>query len=104
MTDYFFGDDYSVEEKGAEKYLKDGEAKKILKEFSDAIEKMRDFSAKALEEKCRAMAAEKALKPAQIIHPTRVAISGKTQGAGLFEIMEALGKKRTIERMRKAAI
>ena len=46
---------------------------------------------------------EKNLKPAGIIHPTRIAISGKTQGAGLFEMMEVLGKEKVLERMRKAS-
>ncbi|MFC1570874.1 hypothetical protein ACFL4E_03725, partial [Candidatus Omnitrophota bacterium] len=43
------------------------------------------------------------LKPAQLIHPTRMAISGKTGGAGLFEMMELLGKDRVLERMEKCA-
>jgi glutamyl-tRNA synthetase len=64
---------------------------------------MTDFSHKALEDACRALAEEKGLKAGAIIHPTRVAISGKTTGAGLFEIMEALGKRKVIDRMRKAS-
>lgn len=103
MTDYFFGDDYSVEEKGAEKYLKPAESKSILKDFASKLEKVNEFSHKNLEETCRALAEEKGLKAGAVIHPTRVAISGKTTGAGLFEMMEALGRERVVERMRKAA-
>ena len=64
---------------------------------------MKDFSHTTIEELCRKMAGELGLKAGQVIHPTRVAISGKTTGAGLFEIMEALGKEKVLERMRKAA-
>jgi glutamyl-tRNA synthetase len=49
------------------------------------------------------MVEEKKIKAGQVIHPTRVAISGKTTGAGLFEMMEVLGKSKVIERMKKAS-
>ncbi|MCX5685852.1 MAG: glutamate--tRNA ligase [Candidatus Omnitrophica bacterium] len=103
MTDHFFTDDYSMEEKAAQKYLTSAESKNILHEFSARLEKLRDFSHSAIEETCRLMAEEKKLKAANVIHPTRVAISGKAAGAGLFEMMEVLGKSKVLERMRKAA-
>ena len=103
MTDHFFSDDYPVEEKGAAKYISNKEGKEILREFSARLEKLGDFTHSHIEEACRVMAEEKSLKPGGIIHPTRVAISGKTTGAGLFEMMEVLGRKKVIERMRKAA-
>ncbi len=103
MTDHFFSDSYSIEEKAVEKHLASAESKQTLRDFSDRLEKLSDFSHAAIEEACRALAAEKKLKAAQIIHPTRVAISGKTTGAGLFEMMEVLGRAKVLERMRKCA-
>jgi len=103
MTDHFFGDEYSVEEKGVEKYISPSGGKDILREFALRLEKINDFSHTATEEVCRRMAEEKALKAGQIIHPTRVAISGKTTGAGVFEMMEVLGKEKVLERMRSSA-
>lgn len=103
MTDFFFRDDYAIDQKGASKYLAPAEAKKILHEFTLRIERLKDFSRSAVEEECRKMAEEKSLKASQIIHPTRVAISGKTAGAGLFEIMELLGREKALKRMNKAA-
>jgi len=102
MTDHFFRDDYSVEEKGVEKYLTPPESRKILGEFVPRLEKLGDFKHAAIEEICRSMAVEMGLKVGAIIHPTRVAISGKTTGAGLFEMMEVLGRPKVIERMKKA--
>jgi hypothetical protein len=32
-----------------------------------------------------------------------MAVSGKTKGAGLFEMMEVLGRDRVLERLRRAA-
>ena len=37
------------------------------------------------------------LKPAALIHPARMAVSGKTKGAGLFEMMELLGQDESPE-------
>lgn len=102
-TDYFFSDSYAVDEKAVEKYLKRPETKDVLKQFSAALAKTSDFSAASIEKECRAMADAKKLKAGEIIHPTRVAISGKTEGAGLFEIMASLGKDKVLERLRKAA-
>ena len=104
LTDYFFSDTYSVEEKGKEKYLASADAKKILSEFAARLEKMSDFSHSVIEQECRQMAEAKGLKASQIIHPARMAISGKTSGAGLFEMMEVLGKPKVIERIKKAAV
>jgi glutamyl/glutaminyl-tRNA synthetase len=71
--------------------------------FADKLEELDGFSHEQIEDVCRKIAEERELKAAQIIHPTRVAISGKTKGAGLFEIMQVLGKDKVIERMRKAS-
>lgn len=103
MTDHFFSDTYSTETKGVEKYISTSQGKEILREFSSRLEKLSDFSHSKTEEACRAMAEETKLKAGAIIHPTRVAISGKTTGAGLFEMMEVMGKDKVIERMKKAA-
>jgi glutamyl-tRNA synthetase len=103
MTDFFFSDDYSVDKKAVEKYIAPAECKKILTGFSARVEKVGTFSRGAIEDACRAFAEENGLKAAQVIHPTRVAISGKTAGAGLFEMMEVLGREKVITRMRRAA-
>ncbi len=103
MTDLFFSDNYQVEEKGVAKHLSTQESKSILNDFAVRLEKTDDFSHKNIEEICRLMVEEKKIKAGQVIHPTRVAISGKTTGAGLFEMMEVLGKPKVIERMKKAS-
>ncbi|MFA6078406.1 MAG: glutamate--tRNA ligase [Candidatus Omnitrophota bacterium] len=103
MTDHFFSDVYSIDEKGKEKHLSSDDSRAILREFSVRLRTLNTFSHSALEEACRVMAQEKNLKAGQIIHPTRMAISGKTTGSGLFEMMEVMGKEKVIERMEKAS-
>lgn len=103
LADYFFKDDFAVDEKGKRKYLDKKENRDNLRIFADRLGTLEDFSYENIEKICREIIEEKKLKAADIIHPARMAISGKTKGAGLFEIMEVLGKKKVLERMRKAA-
>lgn len=102
-TDCFFTDDYIKEDKGYRKYLSSEEGKEILREYARKLEGLSEFSVEAIEDACRRLADEKAIKAARIIHPTRVAISGKTGGASLFEMMYIMGQKKVLERMKKAA-
>ncbi|MCQ9206853.1 MAG: glutamate--tRNA ligase [Omnitrophica bacterium] len=104
LTRCFFGDGFPTDaeaEKKREKYLKDEKTKKALTEFTAALKKLENFSSESIEKACRKVAEEYNVKPATVIHPARVAISGKTVGAGLFEMMELLGKKRVVERLGK---
>jgi glutamyl-tRNA synthetase len=43
------------------------------------------------------------IKPNKLIHPARLALSGRTIGPGLFEMMELLGKETVIRRLLYAA-
>ncbi len=61
-----------------------------------------DFAAPRIEEVFRAAAAELGVTTKHLIHPLRVALSGKTVGPGMFELIETLGKDRTLERIRRA--
>ncbi len=99
----FFSDEYEIEEKGARKYLEPEEMKANIAHFASEIERHETFSAAELEELCRRIAEKENLKPAEIIHPTRMAISGTTRGAGLFDMMEILGKEKVLERMNRAS-
>lgn len=104
LTDFFFKNDYTLDEKGQRKYLDKDECKENLRLALGELKNMGDFSHDKLEEAYRALAEKHELKVSKIIHPTRMAISGKTKGAGLFEIMELLGKETVIKRIEKAAV
>lgn len=103
LTDQFFVDEYVMDEKGKRKYLDKEPNKQNISLFADRLERLDEFSHENIESLCRTLAEENNFKPADIIHPTRMAISGKTRGAGLFEMMELLGKEKVIERLRKTA-
>src|SRR5690554_3332777 len=79
-----------------------GETRELLAAALKALEGVEDFSAAALEEVLRGLAAELGIKPGPLFMPIRVAITGRTATPGLFETMEAIGKPRVLQRIRAA--
>ncbi len=100
MTDCFFRDDFAVEEEGKKKYLDKPENIENIRTVADRLEKLEEFMSTNIESVFRELADERHLKAASLIHPARLAISGKTSGAGLFEMMELLGKQKVLIRLR----
>jgi len=102
LSDYFFTEDFALEEKGYRKYLSKESNRNNIKLFAEKLEEIDDFKHENIEEICRTLAEKNNFKAAEIIHPARMAISGKTRGAGLFETMELLGKTKVIDRLKKS--
>jgi glutamyl-tRNA synthetase len=103
LTESFFKDDFSIEADGKKKYLDRPESRDLLRDFAGRLETIDDFKQDSIEAVCRGLAREKGKKAADVIHPARLALTGKTRGAGLFELMEILGKDKAIRRLRVAA-
>ena len=105
LTQCFFKDDFPVDKdakKKFDKHVKDEKTKKALSEFKKELEKLKNFTKEEIEKICRALAENHGIKTAAIIHSTRVSISGKTVGAGLFEMMELLGREKVVARLERS--
>ncbi len=98
---YFFTDDYPFDEKAVEKRLKKEGVKEILEDLVQRFEKVEDFTTATLEELVKGLSQGNGMGP--WVHPIRVAVSGKQEGPGLFEMLELLGKEKTLARLRRAA-
>jgi glutamyl-tRNA synthetase len=102
MTDLFFRDDYALEPEGL-KHLEKPESREYLATLAERLAALSGFDHASIEAVFRAFVDERGIKAGQVIHPARMAVSGRTKGAGLFEMMEVLGRDRVLERMRRAA-
>jgi glutamyl-tRNA synthetase len=60
------------------------------------------FDAATLEQQLRAEAEASGLKAGALIHATRVAVTGRANSPGLFEVLELIGKDRVVQRLRAA--
>ncbi len=99
--DYFFTEDYSWEEKAHKQFEKFKDMVPGLKVLADEFEKLEDWTAEEIERIMRDVAAKLEYKPRKFFPLVRIAVSGKTVGPSLFELLEVLGKSRVIRRLRK---
>ena len=53
------------------------------------------------EESFKKLVEEEGIKMGQLAQPVRVALTGRTASPGLFEVMEVLGRERTLFRLQK---
>ncbi len=99
---YFFEDPEEYEEAGVEKRWKD-ESADLLRTYADRLEVVDTFDTETVETVLRDLADEKDVGAGAIIHPSRLAVSGRSYGPGVFGLMAAVGKEACIRRMRRAA-
>jgi glutamyl-tRNA synthetase len=101
-TDFFFKEISEYEEKGVKKqWRKEGALEKmelILGVFMSDVE----CTAQGLHDAYEAMSESSGLGLGQYIHPTRLALSGKSVGPGLFELAELLGRDECVGRIERA--
>lgn len=99
---YVFSDEIKYEDEAVNKRLKKPGVAKLLDEARAAFSSLKDFSKESTEEAVRKIAEHLNVKAADIIHPVRVAVSGRAQGPGLFELLEVLGRDKVIKRLESA--
>ncbi len=78
------------------------EAQEILEGVAGELERRRRFDALRLEAAIHDFAEARGVKIGQVVHPLRVAVTGKGIGFGLFETLEILGKERCLARIEQA--
>ncbi len=104
LADFFIQEQPTFDPEAVQKYLLDVEVLKRLNEWANVLDLESDFSSpQALETLLRQTAEKMKVKAADLIHPTRVAISGKAVTPSLFEVMFCLGKEMVVKRLRYAA-
>lgn len=99
---YFFEDPEAYEEAGVEKRWTD-ESGDLLLAYAERLEEVDTFDADTLETELRDLADEKDVGAGAIIHPARLAVSGRSYGPGVFGLMAVVGKEACVRRMRRAA-
>ncbi len=71
----------------------------LLEEFAQRLPTAAPFEAALLEEKLRTFCAERSLKPGDLIHMLRLALTGVTIGPGVFECLHILGQEESLRRI-----
>jgi len=99
-ADFFLLHDIKIDKAAEEKFLR-ADLSKEFSLFIGKLEGLKSFDVESIERSFRELVAELHIESKALVHPVRVALTGKTIGPGLFEIIYYLGKERTKERLSK---
>lgn len=100
---YFYRDEFSYDPKGVEKHFRKEGSADLLRRAADLLRNFEPFNLESIETAYRSLSEELGISTGRLIHPTRLAISGRTMGPGLFDIIVLLGREKTVSRLEKAA-
>jgi len=99
-TDFFFVKNIKIDPAAKSEFL----SQDLSREFSlfiERLERLDKFDIVNIESNFRELVKELNIEARALIHPIRIALTGKTVGPGLFEVIYYLGKDRTKERLLK---
>ncbi|MEI6631450.1 MAG: glutamate--tRNA ligase [bacterium] len=99
-ADFFFLKEITPDPQAQAKFL-GTDLSKEFSLFAERLEEVKDFDIPNIEISFRELIKELGIESKKLIHPIRVALTGKTIGPGLFEVIYYLGKERTRERLLK---
>jgi glutamyl-tRNA synthetase len=100
-ADFLFVDAVEVEPEARERAAEFPEGVALLDELAGRLEGLAAYEHDHVEECLRGLAKEKGQKAGALIHPSRVALTGKKHGPSIFDVMLLLGRERTVRRLRE---
>jgi len=101
-ADFFFVEEIKIDPAAQEKFLSN-DLSKEFKLFIAELEGLSNFSVENIEKSFRDLVGKLNIEAKILIHPLRVALTGKTIGPGLFELIHHLGLERTKRKLLKWA-
>lgn len=101
-AEYFFKEVTEYDEKGRRKHFAKPEAAELLTQGRDCLARLELFDVPHTEEAYRQLSEALTVKSGDLIHPTRLALTGRTVSPGLFDVMALLGKDRCLARIDRA--
>ncbi len=98
---YYFVDEITIDPAAAAKFLTAGVAEP-LRAVRDACAALADWTVESLTSAFNEVLARHDLKLGKLAQPVRVAVTGGTASPGIFEVLEVLGRERTLARLDRA--
>ncbi len=96
---YFFTENFPFEPEAVEKTLKKPGAGDRLTRLRNKYGEVHEWTASGLELALKQVAAEIGCKTGELVHPARVAVSGRSVGPSLYHMLEVMRKDRVLQRM-----
>ncbi|HQF14732.1 MAG TPA: glutamate--tRNA ligase [Thermogutta sp.] len=101
--EFFLSDDQiNYDPKDVQKRLSGTEVGPRLEALASLFETLETFTPESLESAIHRFAESQAIALGEVIHPLRVAVTGRSVGLGLFETLAILGRETVCRRLRLA--
>ena len=97
-TRYFFTEQYKFDPAAVEKVFGKPEAAKRLIALRDEFAKTENWTVEKIESTLKTLAQKVGCKTGDLVHPARVAVSGRSIGPSLYHMLEVMGKNRVLAR------
>jgi glutamyl-tRNA synthetase len=92
----------AIDPAAAAKHLADPAIVSLLERLADRLMDADPFDPVTTERVLRSTAEDAGVKAAALIHATRVAVTGRSVSAGIFDVLALLGRSRVSDRLRRA--
>jgi len=101
-ADFFLVAEPEMDPEAVAKRLATPGAKAHLEAFAARLATVEPFEPGPLEEALKATAEAAGAKVGDLVHPVRVAVTGRSVGPGLYDCLAILGREKSLERIKTA--
>jgi len=98
---YYIAEDVEYHEKARAKFLHE-QSLPYLIELKDSLASLSLFSGSEIEKIFTLITERHGIKLGHLAQPVRVAVTGGAESPGIFEVLEILGREKTLKRLEKA--
>jgi len=95
----FLSDDFVYDASSVAKHLMADGLEALLAKMREDFAGLAEFKAPLIEAAIRERAEKEGMKAARLIHPLRVLVTGAAVSPGIFDVLEIIGRERTLERL-----
>jgi len=95
---FYFGEEISYDAEAVKKDFVAANGPRLAR-LRGALAALATFDAPSLEAGLKSTAAELGVKTGALVHPARLACTGRTAGPSLYHLMEVLGRERVLQRL-----
>ena len=98
---FYVAEDIAYDEKAKTKFLNE-KSLPYLRDVEKDLQKLDHFIAQEIERVFADIVSRHNAKLGNLAQPVRVAVTGKAESPGIFEVLEVLGKEKVLKRLEKA--
>jgi glutamyl-tRNA synthetase len=98
FADFYFLSNLQHDPEAVKKYFV-ADSRVRLEKLREAFAQLPGFDADGLQSALKRVAAELGIKVGELVHPVRLACTGKTIGPSLYHLLEVLGRERVLRRL-----